>query len=131
VSETVPARWQHYLVSLWRATIGMGLTVETEQLLQDGCSPEDVYYNRTTWRSSVIVVQKVWQQGISTKECCPRAENIVYSIKQSIIGFRISWNQGRTEGGGGLEGSNPPLPKFRSFSKAEPNSQFRGIYVHP
>jgi hypothetical protein len=24
---------------------------------------------------------------------------------------------------------NPPSPKFRSFAKAEPNSQFRGIYI--
>jgi hypothetical protein len=30
--------------------------------------------------------------------------------------------------GGG--GSTPPPPKFRSFDKAEPNSQFRGIYIH-
>jgi hypothetical protein len=35
-------------------------------------------------------------------------------------------NQCRTEGGG----STPPPPKFRSFAKAEPNSQFRGIYIH-
>jgi hypothetical protein len=34
--------------------------------------------------------------------------------------------QWRTEGGVG--GSNPP-PKFRSFDKAEPNSQFRGKYI--
>jgi hypothetical protein len=34
----------------------------------------------------------------------------------------------RTERGVG--GSNqPPTPKFRSFGKAEPNSQFRGIYI--
>jgi hypothetical protein len=30
---------------------------------------------------------------------------------------------------GGLGGSTPPPPKFRSFAKAEPNSQFRGIYT--
>jgi hypothetical protein len=27
-------------------------------------------------------------------------------------------------------GSNPPPPKFRRLDKAEPNSQFRGIYIH-
>jgi hypothetical protein len=30
---------------------------------------------------------------------------------------------------GVLGGSNPPPPKFRSFDKAEPNSQFRGKYM--
>jgi hypothetical protein len=40
----------------------------------------------------------------------------------------IQWNRGVPKGGFG--GFKPP-PKFRSFAKAEPNSQFRGIYVHP
>jgi hypothetical protein len=35
--------------------------------------------------------------------------------------------QWRTEGG--LGGSNPSPPKFWSFDKAEPNSQFRGKYT--
>jgi hypothetical protein len=39
----------------------------------------------------------------------------------------ISVNQWRTEGG--IWGVNPPPSKFRSFAKAEPNSQFRGIYI--
>jgi hypothetical protein len=30
---------------------------------------------------------------------------------------------------GGVWGSNPLTPKFGSFDKAEPNSQFRGIYI--
>jgi hypothetical protein len=30
---------------------------------------------------------------------------------------------------GGLGGSNPPFPKFRSFAKTEPDSQFHGIYI--
>jgi hypothetical protein len=34
-------------------------------------------------------------------------------------------HQWRTEGG-----VEPPPPKFLSFDKAEPNSQFRGKYVH-
>jgi hypothetical protein len=33
--------------------------------------------------------------------------------------------QRRSEGGGVFK----PPPKFRSFDKAEPNSQFRGIYI--
>ena len=33
----------------------MRMTVETEQLLQDGGAPEYVYYNRTAWRCAVFV----------------------------------------------------------------------------
>jgi hypothetical protein len=32
----------------------------------------------------------------------------------------------RTEGGLGVQ---PPTPKFRSFEKTEPNSQFRGKHI--
>jgi hypothetical protein len=42
--------------------------------------------------------------------------------------------QWRTEVGRvGFTTPTPPTspPKFRSFTTAEPNSQFRGIYVHP
>jgi hypothetical protein len=44
-----------------------------------------------------------------------------------VLVFGLCALQWRTEGVGGLGGSNPP--KFRSFAKAEPNSQFRGIYI--
>jgi hypothetical protein len=45
----------------------------------------------------------------------------------SVRSERYSVNQGRTEEG--VEGVlHPPPPKFRSFDKAEPNSQFRGKY---
>jgi len=50
VREIVTASWQHYLVLLRRATIGMRMTVNTEQLLQDGGAPEYVYHDRTAWR---------------------------------------------------------------------------------
>jgi hypothetical protein len=36
-------------------------------------------------------------------------------------------NQWRAEGVWGVQ---TPLPKFRSFDKAKPNSQFRGEYIH-
>jgi hypothetical protein len=49
-------------------------------------------------------------------------------------GFEISYghmaqSQWRTEGGC-LGCSNPPTPKFQSFDKSEPNSQFCGKYIH-
>ena len=39
------------------------------------------------------------------------------------------WAQWRTEGGFGVFKLPPPLPKFRSFDKAEPNYQFLGKYI--
>jgi hypothetical protein len=33
-------------------------------------------------------------------------------------------------GGGGGGGYSTPPPEFPSFEKAEPNSQFHGIYIH-
>ena len=42
--------------------------------------------------------------------------------------FKVSCVQWRTEGG--VWGVQTPPPKFRSFDKDEPNSQFRGKYIH-
>ena len=61
--ETVTARWQHYLVLLWHTTIGLCMTVKTEQLLQDGGAPEYVYHNRTAWRCAVFVGKKHGSKG--------------------------------------------------------------------
>jgi hypothetical protein len=95
VKETVTARWQHYLVLLSRATIGMRMTDETEQPLQDGGAPEYVYNDRTACRCAVFVGKKIWQQRISTKKCCPCMVNIACKFKQSskTTSFRgsLSW----------------------------------------
>ena len=61
--ETATARWQHYLVSLWRATIGMRMTVKTEQPLQGGGAPEYAYHDRTAWRCAVIVGKSYGSKG--------------------------------------------------------------------
>jgi hypothetical protein len=47
----------------------------------------------------------------------------------SITILVCSLSQWRAEGGG-VWGFKPPSPKFRSFDKAEPNSQFREKYIH-
>jgi hypothetical protein len=45
-------------------------------------------------------------------------------------GSSSNHNSGLPKRGWGLEGSNPPpSPKFRSFDKAKPNSQFHGRYI--
>ena len=46
--------WQHYLVLLRRAMIGMHMTVKTEQLLQDGGAPAYMYRDRTAWREVFV-----------------------------------------------------------------------------
>jgi hypothetical protein len=48
------------------------------------------------------------------------------------VGFRISMKEGQfvtVAYRGGFGGFKPPLPKFRRFDKAEPNSLFRGKYI--
>ena len=42
----------------------MRMTVETEQLLQDGGAPEYVYNNRTAWRCAVFL----WVKGMTAKD---------------------------------------------------------------
>jgi len=60
---TVTARWQHYLVLLWRATIGMRMTIKTEQLLQDGGAPE--YCTTIEQRG---VVRFLWAKNTAAKD---------------------------------------------------------------
>jgi hypothetical protein len=43
-----------------------------------------------------------------------------------VVLRQLNYATYREGGGGGM--FNPPS-KFRSFAKAEPNSQFRGIYI--
>jgi len=81
VRETVTASWQHYLVLLRRATIGMRMTVTTGQLLQDGGAPEYVYHDRTAWCCVVFVGKSYGSKGISTKKCCPCTVNITCHFK--------------------------------------------------
>ena len=50
-------------------------------------------------------------------------ENYELMAHESMAG-----HSGVPRGGGGWDVQTPP-PKFRSFEKAEPNSQFRGKYI--
>ena len=65
------------------------MTVDTEQLLQDGGAPEYTYHNSVALCG--FCGKKVWQGRISTKKCCPCTVNIACHIKQSITGCRSSW----------------------------------------
>jgi len=46
-----------------RATIGMRMTVKTQQLLQDGGTPEYVYHDRTAWRCAVFMGERYGNKG--------------------------------------------------------------------
>jgi hypothetical protein len=46
-----------------------------------------------------------------------------------LDGGQYTRAQWRIEGGGVWEVQTNPTPKFRSFDKAQPNSQFRGKYI--
>jgi hypothetical protein len=61
-------------------------------------------------------------QGLSTIFFLGNSFSSIRSTSQSYL--LTPWSQWRT--GGRVE---HPTPKFRSFAKAEPNSQFHGIYI--
>ena len=63
VRETVTARWQHHVVLLWCSTIGMPMTVNTEQLLHDGSAPVYTYHDRTAWHCGVFVGKRYGSKG--------------------------------------------------------------------
>jgi hypothetical protein len=59
----------------------MRMTVKTDQLLQDGGTPEYVYRENSV-ALCCFCGQKIWQQRISTKKCCPCTVNIACHVKQ-------------------------------------------------
>jgi hypothetical protein len=69
---------------------------------------------------------------LTVKTCSCSFSYVLECCKTCII---IWWSSAIAVGCGGVPRGGgvqtPPPPKFRSFAKAEPNSQFRGIYVHP
>jgi len=63
-----------------RPTIGMRMTVQTGQLLQDGGARE--YHDSTAWHCAVFVDKRYGSKRISTKKCCPCTVNIACHVKQ-------------------------------------------------
>jgi hypothetical protein len=41
----------------------MGMTVKTEQLLQDGSAPEYVYHDRAAWHCAIFVGKRYGNKG--------------------------------------------------------------------
>ena len=92
--ETVTARWQHYLVLLRCATIGMLMTIKTEQLLQNGGAPEYMYHDRTAWRCAVFVGKDMVAKAIR-KEMLPMYGEHCLS-RQAVHNWVQKFSEGRT-----------------------------------
>jgi hypothetical protein len=71
----------------------------------------------------VVLNTAVATTGVTPAETTGIWNVIVYSTSGHFP--TLPWTSGVPRGGG----FKPPLPKFRSFGKAEPNSQFRGKYI--
>jgi len=95
VRETVTARWQHCLVLLWHATIGMRMTVKTGQPLQNGVAPQYVYHHRTAWCCVVFVGKRYGSKGYPQRNAAQCTVNIACHVKQSSkttsFGGTLSW----------------------------------------
>ena len=93
--ETATARWQHHLVSMWRATIGMRVTIKTDQPLQDGGAPEYVYHDRTAWRCAVFVGRSYGSKGYPQRNAAHVRWTLLVTsskpLKQHLSGETLSW----------------------------------------
>jgi hypothetical protein len=89
---------------------------------------KNITYKCVTVLSQVSVV---WSQTVRYFETRTWSKVLYYVGRgytklqtQKLVTYHYR-NQWRTERGSDA----PPLPKFRSFDKAEPNSQFRGKHI--
>ena len=78
-----------------RATIGMRMTLVTEQLLQDGGAPEYVYHNRIEGRCAVFVWAKVMAAKDIHKEMLPMYAQYCLS-RQAVHNWVQRFSEGRT-----------------------------------
>jgi hypothetical protein len=70
---------------------------------------------------------KISRQGDLATGTCPFLVYL-HSFLTSALD-RVEWLASRADSGVPRGFNPPPPPKFRSFAKAEPNSQFRGMYI--
>jgi hypothetical protein len=110
-----------------------------------GAAAHDSFERLVSARRRMVVPRGgVWRPAAGTRGSIPIHPRPLSSTR--ISGTRPTCSCGRTpfaapwnhhtaartftaRNGVPRGGSNPPPPKFRSFDKAEPNSQFRGKYI--
>ena len=74
--------------------IGMRMTVQTEQPLQDGGAPEYVYNDKTAWRCAVFVGKRYGSKGYPQRNAARVRWTLPVSssspLKQHLSGERFS-----------------------------------------
>jgi hypothetical protein len=71
------------------------MTVETEQLLQDGGVPEYVHRNRTAWRDAVFLWAKSMAAKDIYKQMLPMYDEHCLS-RQAVHNWVYKFSEGRT-----------------------------------
>jgi len=71
------------------------MTVQTQQLLQDGSAPEYKYHDRTAWRCAFFVGKKYGSKGYPQRNAAHYTVNIACHVRKSIIGCRSSRKGGQ------------------------------------
>ena len=72
----------------------MRMTVETEQLLQDGGAPEYMYHNRTTWRCAVFVGKRYGSEGYPQRNAAHVGEHCL--SRQAVHNWVHKFSERRT-----------------------------------
>ena len=72
----------------------MRMTVETEQLLQDGGAPEYVYHNRTAWLCAVFVGKSYGSKGYPQRNSALYGEHCL--SRQAVHNWVQKFSEGRT-----------------------------------
>ena len=72
----------------------MRMTVDTEQLLQDGGAPQYVYHNRTTWCSAVFVGKRYGSKGYPQRNVSMYGKHCL--SHQAVHNWVQTFSEGRT-----------------------------------
>jgi hypothetical protein len=112
------------LLRIWSVQISMFLRITASVIMFRSCSLTLTCILYSLFRSLI-------HRWLLHTLASPLLKLLLWHLLYSSMGYDCIVNvqlwQLCTEGGG--LGGSTPLPKFRSFNKAEPNSLFRGKYI--